>query len=201
MPNFPPEFEQMEDIDMQEEQAADDRPQLDPQALAWRLKEEYETAAAARKMPELRWLDDLRQYRGIYDADTIRRLSKRKRSRVFYRMTTAKVNTMTARLMDLLFPQRLKNWSVEPTPDPMLPDDILMQELGPEIQPKAMAMVQQQVQQLAMQNIVPDQLAMRKMQAEAMQMALQEANTPQARIRIDKDRASAMERVIDDQLK
>ena len=112
MPNFPPEFEQMADMAMQEEQAADDRPQLDPQALAWRLKEEYETAAAARKMPELRWLDDLRQYRGIYDADTIRRLSKRKRSRVFYRMTTAKVNTMTARLMDLLFPQRLKNWSV-----------------------------------------------------------------------------------------
>ena len=201
MPNFPPEFEQMADMAMQEEQAADDRPQLDPQALAWRLKEEYETAAAARKMPELRWLDDLRQYRGIYDVDTIRRLSKRKRSKVFYRMTTAKVNTMTARLMDLLFPQRLKNWSVEPTPDPMLPDDILMQELGPEIQPKAMAMVQQQVQQLAMQNIVPDQLAMRKMQAEAMQMALQEANTPQARIRIAKDRASAMERVIDDQLK
>lgn len=201
MPLFPPEYEMAAAEAMQAEEQAGDRPQLDPQALAWRLKEEYETAAAARKMPELRWLDDLRQYRGIYDAETIRRLSKRKRSRVFYRMTTAKVNTMTARLMDLLFPQRLKNWSVEPTPDPMLPDDILMQELGPEIQPKAMAMVQQQIQQLAMQNIVPDQLAVQKMQAEAMQMALQEANTPQARIRIAKDRASAMERVIDDQLK
>lgn len=202
MPNFPPEFEQMADEAMLTEQPeADNGQRLDPQALAWRLKEEFETAAAARKMPELRWLDDLRQYRGIYDAATMRRLSKRKRSRVFYRMTTTKVNTMVARLMDLLFPQRLKNWSVEPTPDPMLPDDILMQELGPEIEPKAMAMVQQQVQQLAMQNIVPDQLAMQKMLEEAMQMALQEANTPQARVRIAKDRAAAMERVIDDQLK
>lgn len=201
MPNFPPEFEQMADEAMLTEQPVDNGPRLDPQALAWRLKEEFETAAAARKMPELRWLDDLRQYRGIYDAATMRRLSKRKRSRVFYRMTTTKVNTMVARLMDLLFPQRLKNWSVEPTPDPMLPDDILMQELGPEIEPKAMAMVQQQVQQLAMQNIVPDQLAMQKMLEEAMQMALQEANTPQARVRIAKDRAAAMERVIDDQLK
>lgn len=178
-----------------------DKAQSDVQALAFRLLDELGTAQAARKMAELRWLDDLRQYRGIYDPATLRKLAKRKRSKVFYRMTTAKVNTMTARLMDLLFPQRLKNWSVEPTPDPVLPDEILMQELADEIEPQAMAMLQEQIQALASQNIVPDQWAMQKLQAQAFQQALQKANTPQARSRIAKDRASAMERVIDDQLK
>lgn len=174
---------------------------IDAQTLAFGLRAEFDSAQAARKMVEYRWIDDLRQYRGIYDHETASKLAKRKRSRVFYRMTTAKVNTMTARLMDLLFPQRLKNWSIEPTPDPMLPDDIIMAELGPEIEQRAAAILQEQMQSLASQNVIADDLAVRKLQAMAMQTAFEQANTPQARIRIAKDRASAMERVIDDQLK
>lgn len=169
--------------------------------LAFELLDELALAQAARKMVELRWLEDLRQYRGMYDPDTQRRLSKRRRSRVFYRMTTAKINTMTARLMDLLFPQRLKNWAIEPTPDPYLPDDILMSELGPEIGQRAQAMLEGRLQELAAQNIIPDQLAIQKLQEQAQQAAFEAANTPQARIRIAKARAQAMERVIDDQLK
>lgn len=198
---FPEEYQQMAAMALETEEQAEESPQLDPQALAFQLKNEFESAAAARKMAELRWLDDLRQYRGMYDPLTLRRLAKRKRSKVFYRMTTAKVNTMTARLMDLLFPQRLKNWSVEPTPDPDLPEEILMQELAPQIEPVAQAALQEQIQSLAAQNIMPDNLAVQKIYAQALQQAFQEANTPEARIRIAKDRAVAMERVIDDQLK
>lgn len=173
----------------------------DVQALATQLREEFETAQSARKMVELRWLDDLRQYRGIYDPKTAAKLSKRKRSRVFYRQTTYKVNTMVGRLMDLLFPQRLKNWALEPTPDPMLPEDVIASELGPEIEQLATAMMQSYVQDLASQGVMPDDLAVRRLADAAYSQAFAQLNTPEARIRIAKDRASAMEGVIDDQLK
>lgn len=180
---------------------AETKAQKDVYALAQRLRSEFDEAMNARKMAEYRWLDNLRQYRGIYDPQTARKLSKRKGSKVYYRITTAKINTMTARLMDLLFPQKLKNWSIEPTPDPMLTDEIIMQSLAGEIEPRASAIFAEQMQELASRNIVPDYLAMQKLQIQAMKQALDALNTPQARARIAKDRAAAMERVIDDQLK
>lgn len=85
-------------------------------ALASQLMAEFSEAQRSRAMVNERWLEDLRQYRGIYAGDVSKRLKKNKSSRAFYRLTTAKVNTMTARLMDLLFPQRTKNWSISPTP-------------------------------------------------------------------------------------
>lgn len=177
------------------------RQELDIEALAIKLQGECEAAQRARSMVELRWLDDLRQYRGVYDPATAQRLKKSKRSRVYYRLTTAKVNTMTARLMDLLFPSRSKNWSIDPTPDPAIPDDIIMDELSKEIAPVAAQYLQAKVEELAAQNIFPDQWAMQTLQMQAFQQAAAEANTPEARIRIAKERAQAMERVIDDQLK
>ena len=48
------------------------------------------------------------QYRGQYPADVMERLKKFKRSQVYYRMTTNKVDMMVARLMDLLFPGAFK---------------------------------------------------------------------------------------------
>lgn len=188
------------------QQVAQNTPQgagasLDIESLAAKLHAECDGAKAARNMVELRWLDDLRQYRGVYDPQTARRLAKSKRSRVFYRMTTSKVNTMTARLMDLLFPQRQKNWSIDPTPDPLIPDDIIMDELAEDIAPVATQLLQGKLAELASQGIIPDQWAMQTLQMQAFQQAAAEANTPEARIRIAKDRAQAMERVIDDQLK
>ena len=183
---------------------ADDAAQkqdLDIEALANRLHEECEAAQKARSMVELRWLDDLRQYRGVYDPTTAQRLKKSKRSRVFYRMTTSKVNTMTARLMDLLFPSRSKNWSIDPTPDPLIPDDIIMDELAEEIAPAAAQLLQEKMAELSAQNIIPDPWAMQTLQMQAFQQAAAAANTPEARIRIAKERSQAMERVIDDQLK
>ena len=103
-----------------------DSPLMDAGALAARLKAELDDAMAARKMVETRWLDDLRQYRGQYPEDVRERLRRHKRSQVYYRLTTQKVNTLVARLMDLLFPQKSKNWGIDPTPDPLLPEDVIM---------------------------------------------------------------------------
>lgn len=196
MPDFAPS-------EAMEEQAVGEReaPPLNPEALAAQLHEEYAAAEAARSMVNLRWLDDLRQYRGVYAPDVIARLNRNKRAKVFYRMTTSKVNTMTARLMDLLFPQRFKNWAIEPTPDPLLPDDVVMRDLREEIGAAAERIMAQQMRQLEARNVIPDMWALHNLQAQAYQDAFQQMDTAPARARIAKDRASAMERVIDDQLK
>lgn len=128
MPYLSPSLEEQT-----EQEARAGRPPLDTGALAVQLRAEYDEAERARSMVNLRWLEDLRQYRGMYAPDVLARLRKTKRAKVYYRMTTAKINTMTARLMDLLFPQRVKNWAIEPTPDPMLPDDVVMQDMQDEI--------------------------------------------------------------------
>lgn len=159
----------------------------DAQRLALTLKDELAEAQAARKMVELRWLEDLRQYRGIYDQKTAQRLAKRKRSRVFYRLTTFKVDTMVARLMDLLFPQRLKNWSLEPTPDPILPEDVIASEIQEDMQAMASATLQQLMQaqanveamkqDLARQGLEPGQIR-QQMLALAAQAEMGQAGAP-----------------------
>ena len=114
-------------------EAQECRPLVDIGTLAARLKAELDDAMQARKMVEDRWLQDLRQYRGQYEPAVQERLKKYRRSQVYYRLTTQKVNTLVARLMDLLFPQKTKNWGIEPTPDPMLPEDVIMSELRDEL--------------------------------------------------------------------
>lgn len=170
-------------------------------ALAVKLMAEYAEAENARQLFNERWLDDLRQYKGQYAPSTMAHLKNNKKSRVFYRMTTAKVNTMTGRLMDLLFPQRSKNWNIDPTPDPMIPEDVLMQELAPQIQERATQGFEAQMQELQAQGIMPDNLALMKLQAQSVQEAWQSIDKGPAKTRIAEERAAAMERVIDDQLK
>jgi hypothetical protein len=196
MPYLSPSLEEQA-----EQEARTGRPTLDIGALAQQLRSEYDEAERARSMVNLRWLDDLRQYRGMYAPEVLARLRKTKRAKVYYRLTTAKVNTMTARLMDLLFPQRTKNWSIEPTPDPLLPDEVVMQDMQDEISAAAEQIMARTMQELQAQAIVPDMWAVQNLMSDAFQQAFQQMDTAPARLRIAKDRASAMERVIDDQLK
>jgi hypothetical protein len=141
------------------------------------------------------------QYRGQYPPDVLASLKKAKRSSVYYRLTTNKVNTMTARLMDLLFPARQKNWSLEPTPDPDLPRDILLQDMQEEITAKAQGILQGVIGQMQAEGIMPDEFTMQKMNAQAFEQAIAEADTSQNRVRIAEKRAAEMERTVDDQLK
>lgn len=168
-------------------------------ALALQLKREFSTAESSRRLIEERWLEDLMQYRGQYAADTLERLKKFKRSQVYYRMTTNKVDTMVARLMDLLFPARSKNWAIQPTPDPEIPGELV--EQSPEFVQAVQEVMAEQVQLLQAQNAVPDGLAMRKMQQMAMQEAMRRIDLDTVKLRIAKACADKMEQVIDDQLK
>lgn len=88
------------------------------------------TKRIGQKQPiEQRWLEDLEQYYGQYDADTRANLNKRTgsnsdsspvRSKVFMNRTRPKTDAMAARLIDLLFPTDDRNWGIQPTPVPKL---------------------------------------------------------------------------------
>lgn len=87
----------------------------------------FADAERVRKLYEDRWLQDLRQYKGIYDPEILSRIPPGK-SRAFIRATMSKVSTVNARLMDLLFPANEgDNWSIEPTPVPEMSEQVLMQ--------------------------------------------------------------------------
>lgn len=88
---------------------------------------EFEICKTHRIEAEQRWLKDLRQYKGIYEPDVE---AKMKGSKSFLRKTRVKVESVDARLMDLLFPaNRERNYSVEATPEPSVPDEV-RKEIG-----------------------------------------------------------------------
>jgi hypothetical protein len=93
-------------------------------ALGGRLLAEFAKAELERRPTEMRWLQDLRQYRGQYDPEVIDAIGPT-RSRAFVRKTRVKVKTVDSRVEDLLFPSGSeKNWEIDSTPVPSLPDEI-----------------------------------------------------------------------------
>ena len=177
------------------------RPPVDSSVLGVQLGSELKSAINARSLYELRWLDDLRQYKGIYAPHIAQELKDSKRSQVFYRLTTYKVNTTVARLMDLLFPQRSKNWSIRPTPDPDVPQDILLEELGDEINAAVQEAMAPMLQEMAASGVQPDDGTLQAIQAEVLQGVLPQFDTPENRQRVATERAARMETLIDDALK
>lgn len=88
--------------------------ELDP--LAVQIRGKYEDVKAQRNELEQGWLDDIRQYRGVYSPETLQKMHP-KRSKAFIRLTRTKVKTVDSRLSDFLFPATGdKNWNIEPTP-------------------------------------------------------------------------------------
>jgi hypothetical protein len=71
--------------------------------LATDLYGQFSKEKGLRYNTERRWLKDLRQYRGVYDPETLVRMDKN-RSKAFVRLTRTKVKTLDSRLIDLLFP-------------------------------------------------------------------------------------------------
>jgi len=103
--------------------------------LGQKLHAQFTQAKADRATVEQRWLNDLRQFKGVYSPEEAARLPAGK-SRVHTRMTRIKVKTATARLMDLVFPAGSDdNWSMETTPvTDVTPDPAVMQVLVQQLQ-------------------------------------------------------------------
>lgn len=89
-------------------------------AVGVNLLKEFAQAENDRRETELRWLADLRQYKGQYDAEVLAKIGKT-RSRAFVRKTRVKVKTVDSRVMDLLFPANgNRNWDLTPTKKPTI---------------------------------------------------------------------------------
>ena len=83
-----------------------------------KLEQEAKKREAKRKTVEERWLNDVRQYHGVYHPDVQAEIAQKKKSGVFLNLTRPKTNAMTSRICDLLFPTDDRNWGIQPTPVP-----------------------------------------------------------------------------------
>lgn len=103
--------------------AGDNSPMENPLFnLGTDLLTEFEQAKTLRLTAEQRWIKDLRQYKGIYEPEVE---AKMRGSKSFLRKTRVKVESVDARLMDLLFPaNKERNYSVDATPEPSVPSEV-----------------------------------------------------------------------------
>ena len=166
----------------------------------------------ARRPIETRWMEDLRAYHGIYEADVLGKLNNdSERSKIFVNLTGPKTRAWDARLTDLLFPADDKNWGIQPTPVPELAEaaqqavaqidqaEQRIKELV--VQNNAMAEQQADPEQADPDAARQKQVAEEMAQLEDQLVPLKEAFSDAQRV-IDqaKRRAELMEREIDDQL-
>lgn len=87
--------------------------------LAIGLESKLADAISQKRDVEARMAEDLRQFQGLYDPATEKRLKESSRSKVFVNITRYKTNAGEGQLVDLLFPNDdEKNWGLCPTPSP-----------------------------------------------------------------------------------
>lgn len=88
------------------------------------LRARFAAHVKSRQTVEEQWLKNVRQFVGEYDPAILQNLSP-EQSRAYPRLTRVKVLSIVARLHALLFPAGERNWSVESSPQPVLPTDTL----------------------------------------------------------------------------
>ena len=96
--------------------------QINPEAmrrLAAVLTGRFRQYESDRRLAELKWEKNARQFLGIYDPDVDKMIEKT-RSRAYPKLTRVKCVSMLSRMMNLLFQADDKNWTVAPTPVPNL---------------------------------------------------------------------------------
>ena len=81
-----------------------------------------------RRIAELRWLRNQRQYLGIYDPEIEKELSVN-RSKAYPRITRVKCISVLSRLMNLMFPGNERNWELSADPDADISLDEVKQAL------------------------------------------------------------------------
>lgn len=122
-------MDQHEDLrryeDAMRAQAAGEIPKENPLfTLGDELIGEFTQAQVARQETEERWLCDLRQYKGQYEPDEEKAMEDAGGSQQFIRKTRVKVESVDARMTDLLFPAtRERNFSMDATPEPTVPPE------------------------------------------------------------------------------
>jgi hypothetical protein len=120
----------------EEAQAAAERERKDRlDQLGHRLHQLATDQVNRRQDIENRWIEDLRQYNGMYDEKTMEALKKGKGSQLFVNMTRPKTTMVESRISDMLFPTDEKNWGIKPTPVPEIDSSVAELE---QVDPNAM---------------------------------------------------------------
>jgi hypothetical protein len=94
------------------------------QALGTMLAAKFKQYETDRRLAELKWARNARQFLGIYDPDVDAKMDPNK-SKAYPKLTRVKCVSMLSRLMNLLFPADDKNWTVQPSPVPELSEEDL----------------------------------------------------------------------------
>ena len=88
-------------------------------SLGQRMMKDFAQYESDRRIAELRWMRNLRQFLGVYDPDIEKQLDPN-RSQAYPKLTRVKCVSMLSRMMNLLFPSSERNWSIEPSKVPNL---------------------------------------------------------------------------------
>jgi hypothetical protein len=156
-----------------------------------------------RQVHEQRWLEDLRQFHGQYDATLLRDLEENYRAQAYVKLTRKKTNAYAARLSDLLFPTDDKNWGISPTPVPELTrhaEAAAQQAQQAAEQATQAAGATAQAAQAGNQDAAAGHAQREGAALDVAQSAITVAASMQQQIDEANKTCSAMEREIDDQL-
>lgn len=103
-------------------------------SLGARLTKDFAQYERDRRLAELRWMRNLRQFLGVYDPDIQSQLDPT-RSQAYPKLTRVKCVSMLSRMMNLLFPSSERNWGVEASKVPNLSAEDLYEVLQVLTQP------------------------------------------------------------------
>lgn len=114
-----------------EREAADRNAELQQQAfiqgLAAHVRRRWEIARDSKRELEERMIESLRQRNGEYDPDILAQIRSQGGSDIYVQLTSVKCRAATSWLRDTLLGNGSdKPWAIEPTPEPELPQEILL---------------------------------------------------------------------------
>lgn len=98
-------------------------------ALGATLSSRFTVYRNERRMAELQWTRNVRQFKGEYDPEVDQSID-RTRSRAYPKLTRVKCVSMLSRLMNMLFQATDKNWTIAASPMPDLSQEDLQQVLN-----------------------------------------------------------------------
>ena len=97
--------------------------------LGQRFNQIFMQYVSDRRIVELRWLANQRQYLGLYDPEVEKAMSPN-RSKAYPKITRTKCISVLARIMNLMFQGNERNWEIHASPWP----DITPKEIGDALQ-------------------------------------------------------------------
>jgi hypothetical protein len=132
-------------------------PSLNPDALrslGAMLSSKFTQYENDRRLAELKWLKNARQFLGVYDPEVESQIDKN-RSRAYPKLTRVKCVSFLSRMMNLLFQASDKNWGVGPSAVPNLSQEDLQSILDSMSQPAGITTPDQAQAHAALYHGVP----------------------------------------------